>query len=206
MSDKAMDRRERTKQLHRKEILKTALELFSEKGFHNVSMQEIADKAEFAVGTLYNFFKDKEDLYKALSREKFNIFNNELSKAIDSDRDEVEKIRDFILVKGKVFSENIPMIKLLLSESHVAKKNIKVCLEAELRDQYDQSMLKLAKIFESGIKKGIFINYFKPYYLAILLENITSSFLHLWLEDPEKHSYNNQVDSIMRMFLREKLD
>ena len=61
-----MPRRERERLRQREELLAAALELFSEKGFHNVSMHEIARKAEYSVGTLYRFFKDKEDLYKAL--------------------------------------------------------------------------------------------------------------------------------------------
>ena len=199
-----MDRRERTKQLHRKEILKTALKLFSEKGFHNVSMQEIAHKAEFAVGTLYNFFKDKEDLYNALIEEKFEIFGKILNKAIDSDGDELTRIRNYIVSKGQVFSENVPLIKIFLSESQGARKHFKVGLDSDLRVRYEQFINKLAKVFESGIRKKMFIDYFQPYYLAVLLDNITNSFLHLWLEDPEKHSYTNQVDSILRMFLREQ--
>ena len=53
-----LSRREREKLRHRKEMLDAALKLFSEKGFHNVSMHEIAQKAEFAIGTLYKFFKN----------------------------------------------------------------------------------------------------------------------------------------------------
>ncbi len=52
-----------------------ALKLFSEKGFHNVSMHEIAEKSEFAVGTLYKFFSNKEELYKALILEKAEKFH-----------------------------------------------------------------------------------------------------------------------------------
>jgi len=61
-----LSRREREKLRQRQEVLDVALGLFSEKGYHNVSMHEIAKAAEFAIGTLYKFFRNKEDLYRAL--------------------------------------------------------------------------------------------------------------------------------------------
>jgi len=57
-------RKEREQLQRRTEILQAALELFLQKGYHNVSMHEIAVRAEFAVGTLYKFFKNKDELYK----------------------------------------------------------------------------------------------------------------------------------------------
>ena len=70
MNEENLPRREREKLRQRQEMLAAALDLFSEKGYHNVSMHEVAEKAEFAIGTLYKFFRNKEDLYKALIMEK----------------------------------------------------------------------------------------------------------------------------------------
>ena len=64
-----LPRRERENLRQRGEILETALSLFSEKGYHNVSMQQIAKQAEFGVGTIYKFFANKQDLYKILIME-----------------------------------------------------------------------------------------------------------------------------------------
>ncbi|OPX36689.1 MAG: hypothetical protein B1H13_14035 [Desulfobacteraceae bacterium 4484_190.3] len=72
---KKLPRKTREFLRHRAEILDVALELFSEKGFHNVTMQEISRKSEFSVGTLYKFFPNKEELYRALFLEKAEEFN-----------------------------------------------------------------------------------------------------------------------------------
>lgn len=60
MGLKAKSRRERLKSDNRSQILKTAQELFSIHGFHDVSMHLIAEESGFSIGTLYNFFKDEE--------------------------------------------------------------------------------------------------------------------------------------------------
>ncbi len=50
------------------EIFKTALELIAERGFHGVSMSLIAEKADVGTGTIYRYFKSKDDLITALHR------------------------------------------------------------------------------------------------------------------------------------------
>ncbi|MBW1739020.1 MAG: helix-turn-helix transcriptional regulator [Deltaproteobacteria bacterium] len=106
MDKKKLSRRERERLRHRQEILDTALRLFSEKGYHNVSMHEIANSAEFGIGTLYKFFKNKEDLYKHLALEQASKFHEALLSAIEEGEDEVEKPRNYVRVKGEVFKDN----------------------------------------------------------------------------------------------------
>ena len=55
-------KRETNKEQTKARILKAALELFRKKGFHNTTTKEISQKAKIAEGTLFNYFKTKEDL------------------------------------------------------------------------------------------------------------------------------------------------
>ena len=61
--DGKMTRKERERERHRREMLEAAERVFVRKGYHDATVEEIAQEAEFAVGTLYNFFKGKDDLY-----------------------------------------------------------------------------------------------------------------------------------------------
>ena len=47
-------------------IIETSLALFLERGFHATSMRDIAEKIDIAPGGLYNHFKDKDQIYKAI--------------------------------------------------------------------------------------------------------------------------------------------
>ena len=131
MEDQKLPRREREKLRQRQEMLAAALDLFSQKGYHNVSMHEIAEKAEFAIGTLYKFFQNKEDLYKALVLEQCDKFEDALMRAIEEPDDEVEKLRNYVRAKGEVFRGNLPFIRLFLAESRGASFNIKAGLDDE---------------------------------------------------------------------------
>ncbi len=55
-------RRAQNKERTKKEILRAALELFSKKGFFQTTTKQISTKAKIAEGTLFNYFKTKEDL------------------------------------------------------------------------------------------------------------------------------------------------
>jgi len=59
---KAPGKRAKNKEQTKARILKAALELFGEKGFYKTTTKEISRKARIAEGTLFNYFKTKEDL------------------------------------------------------------------------------------------------------------------------------------------------
>jgi TetR/AcrR family transcriptional regulator len=196
---KAVSRRENLKSYNRTQILQTAQELFSTHGFHDVSMHLIAEESGFSIGTLYNFFKDKEDLYGMLVKDNFLTFHRELVQALDSPGDEVERIRAYVSAKGRIFQNNRSMMRLYFAETRKTSFDIKTGLNLELRTIYEDFMQRLAAVFESGIKNGLFRPMMKPYYLAVALANLTNAFLFLWLEDPDEHPYSQNVETIMQL-------
>ncbi len=195
-----LTRREREKQRQRQEILAAALTLFSEKGYHNVSMHEIAATAEFAIGTLYKFFQNKEDLYKTLVLEKCDLFDGALYRILDVPRDEVDKLRDYVRVKAQMFREHMPFIRLFLAESRGASYNIDAGLDASVRIRYQQFLKKLAALFESGINRNRFKPLADPFYLAVALDSVVNAVLMMWIENPGAHPFPEDPDQILKLF------
>lgn len=183
-------------------MLSAALGLFSEKGYHNVSMHEIAEKAEFAIGTLYKFFKNKEDLYKALMLEQADIFHKELTRAIKEPDNEIEKLRSYVRSKGELFRANISMIRLYFAETKGASFNVMAGLDSEIRDRHHQFMNTLASVFKRGINRGRLNKIADPYHLAIALDSLTNAFLFLWLDAPERHPYPEDPDIILNILFK----
>jgi AcrR family transcriptional regulator len=206
MENGKLPRREREKLRQRQEMLGAALDLFSEKGYHNVSMHQIAEKSEFAIGTLYKFFQNKEDLYKALVREQCCKFEEVITRAIEEPDDEVEKLRNYVRTKCERFRRNLPFVRLFLAERRGASFNIKAGLDEEMRMRHYAFLERLASIFESGIKKRRFKEIAAPYHLAIALDSVIDAFLLFWLESPEHHAYPENPDAILDIFFKGLLE
>jgi TetR/AcrR family transcriptional regulator len=202
MEERKLSRREKEKLNQRQEMLTAALELFSGKGYHNVSMHEIAERAEFAIGTLYKFFKNKEDLYKALILEQTAIFHDALTKAIEEPKDEVEKLRNYVKAKGEMFQANASLIRLYFAETQGASFNIMAGLDREIRKRYGRFMQTLASVFEKGMKKKRWKKIADPYHLAVALNSITNEFLFLWLLEPEDNPYPENPDIVLNILFK----
>lgn len=200
MPGKKLSRREREKQQQRKEMLEAAMRLFAEKGYHNASMQEIAEHAEFAVGTLYKFFKNKEDMYKALVSEQADRFHVALTAALEVSEDEIEQLRNYIKVKGEVFMRNDSFIRLYFAETRGASFNIKAGLDSELRDLHYQMVQRVAAVFARGMEKGRFQRIAEPYYMAVAMDSLCNAFLTNWLEG--RDSFPASPDIILNIFFQ----
>jgi TetR/AcrR family transcriptional regulator len=202
MVDQKLPRREREKLRQRQEILAAALDLFSQKGYHNVSMQEIAARAEFAIGTLYKFFQNKEDLYKTLVLERCDDFAAGLCRAMEQSEDEVEKLRHYVRFRSDRFRHNLPFVRLFLAESRGIGFNLKAGLDDEVRKRYYDILERLASVFASGIDNQRFKRIADPYYLAVALDSVLDASLLLWLDTPERHPYPEDPDAILNIFFK----
>ncbi len=152
-----LSRKERERQRHRQDILSAALRLFAEKGFHSVSMQEIAAAAEFATGTLYNFFPSKEDLFFELllvtGEESLGI----VLPALEDPGDERYRLSLFIRLHARIVREQAAALRLYLLESRGR------CLpgpriEAKKKEIDQRIIVPLSNVIAAGVRKGLFNN------------------------------------------------
>jgi len=201
MQDEKPPRREREKLWQRQEMFAAALDLFSQKGYHNVSMHEVAEKAEFAIGTLYKFFRNKEDLYKALIMEKAVEYHHTLSSVLSRQGDVLTILNDYISAKAGIFAGNLATLRLYFAETRGASFNIKAGLDQDIRKLYDELVRQLASTLEKGIHENL-IRKTDPYYMAVALEGLTNAFLLCGLEDPDRHPYEANVSLIRDMFFK----
>lgn len=121
-------RKQRERERVQSEIFRAVEVLFLEKGFQQVTMEDIAKKAEFAKGTLYNYFKNKDDLVTSLVVSKLSMFQQQVAGIVGQERSPKAKIiyiidiflaayeRDNVLIKG-LFTEDT---QLVLDKARIA--------------------------------------------------------------------------------------
>lgn len=87
------ERKEREKQQRKEEIIQAAEWVFFSKGFEQSTMEDIADKAELSKGTLYIYFKSKEDLHMAVAKRAIILLRDITLKASKGKGSAVEKLQ-----------------------------------------------------------------------------------------------------------------
>lgn len=154
MPETRTTRKQKDKLRHKEEILEAALSLFSVKGFHNVSMQEIADKSEFAVGTLYNFFDSKESLFKGLLNSFGEKILGEIAEILDGPGNEADRLVAFIRYQPQLQEKYSEVIKL-----HASVFDTRNIASSKIRDESRVKEIlnsKLTQLIEKGIEKSLF--------------------------------------------------
>lgn len=69
-----LSRKEREKFFRKQEIQLAAAKLFAEKGFNNTTLEDIAASAEFGIGTIYNYFQSKEEIFRSIIQSFFEDY------------------------------------------------------------------------------------------------------------------------------------
>ncbi len=86
------ERKEREKEARREEIIAAAERIFFDKGLAQSTMDEIAEAAELSKGTLYLYYKSKEDLYLAVAMKGNEILHDMFEKVVNSSEPTIKLI------------------------------------------------------------------------------------------------------------------
>lgn len=149
------NRREREKEQRKQDIMDAALSLFSRRGFHHVSMQEVAEASGFAVGTLYNFFANKEDLFNELRKRSKGWVLDELRGALHGEGSPVECLRHMIRYQPVILERHGEFLRLYVAE--MGQRANKLCAaEPDDRDFHDVIETEMAQVIQAGIDQGYF--------------------------------------------------
>lgn len=106
-------------------ITDAAVEVFAEKGFHSARVSDIARKAGVADGTIYLYFKNKEDLLLSIFEEKMDILLDGMHASLDGVSDPEERIRLFARHHFAQVRENRSSAEVLQVELRLSNKFLK---------------------------------------------------------------------------------
>jgi AcrR family transcriptional regulator len=107
------DKKGKTKE----KILKAALKVFSEKGYHATNVDDIVEKSETSKGGFYFYFPSKKELFLTLIDEMTAILFNKVEKEVGESDDVVEQIEKALWKGMHVFTKYRTLAKFLLVEA-----------------------------------------------------------------------------------------
>jgi AcrR family transcriptional regulator len=154
------ERKEREKERRRQQIIIAAKRVFSGKGFNKATMEDIAKEAELSPGTLYLYFKNKEELYASLSLRilqylhiRVSHVNNEINLSPN------EKLHALTEAMYDVYDfDPLIIINMFHLQSSEILKNLSKPLLAEIKALSQKSIGAIATIFKTGVDQGIYVD------------------------------------------------
>jgi TetR/AcrR family transcriptional regulator len=177
-------RKERERQRREGEFLEAAEEVFSRKGYHSATIQEISEKSEFAVGSIYHMFRNKDEIYTALLRMRMEEYLSLLEEEIRAFHDPVATIRALIETKYQYCIEHKPFLRLYLDTTLGSEGDVRFDGVEQLIARYEDYLKLLAGIFEAGIEKKLFSGN-DPIGMALAMEGMVRSFVTYWIRHEE---------------------
>ncbi len=97
-------------------ILDAALEVFSQKGFHSATTDDIAEKAGVGKGTLYRYFETKEKLFAELVQLRLEELETRAGSIMDGQDDVLTMISKYIRIYFEFFDGNQRLFRLIVQE------------------------------------------------------------------------------------------
>jgi len=196
-----INRRQREKLRHRKEILNAAEQVFSQNGFHRTTMEDIAACSEFAVGTLYKFFSSKDEMYQTLIGERFHQLRDEVMALMSEISDPLEIIKTYIQAKIDLAARFISFAKLYTRERLGDRFTDSDLWWKTCAPLYQEVMGLLARTFQRGIEQNYFRKDISPEDMTIALEGVTDGFMYNWLMFPDQGHFGDKYDTMVRLFI-----
>jgi AcrR family transcriptional regulator len=154
------ERKEREKERRRQQIIVAAKRVFSEKGFNKATMEDIAKEAELSPGTLYLYFKNKEELYASLSLRILQYLNIRVTH-VNKEAGLLpnQKLHALTEAMYDVYEfDPLIIINMFHLQSSETLKHLSESLLEEIKELSQKSIGAIAKIFEEGVNQGIYID------------------------------------------------
>lgn len=190
------------KQIKRKEILKAAMKVFAQQGVSCTKMEDVAREAGIGKGTIYEYFKSKDDIF----REAFNYFTEQLDIVMSSRLynvyDPIEKLKALVSGWMEVMQgTSIDFLEIMIDFWAEGVRHHKDTQMFNLNKMYEE----YRGMFESIIAEGIKQKKIKPMDIKIaasILIGAMDGITLQWILDRELFDIEEATGIFIQIFLR----
>ena len=193
-------RKEREFNLRRTEILDQSEKIFAAKGFYNTTVAEIAAASGFAIGTLYQFFAGKEQLYTAMITEKLTMMYEGIREAVEKEAGIFRKIELLVVSNFQFVEKNADFCSIFVRGDHLSLSEGSVALRERMMCDYADHVSFIEEVIREGIRTG-YLKKMDPRMMAAALLGIINSCSFKWLTVAKEGSLETKVPFVLDIFL-----
>lgn len=181
-------------------ILDAAIEVFAEKGFHHARISDIARRAGVADGTIYLYFRNKDDVLLTIFEEKMGILIAGVLAALDGVDDPLQKVRIFARYHFRQVEDHRALAEVLQIELRLSNKFLK-----EYRPEKLWEYLNVfANIVREGQERGVVRAELDPFVLMWAFFGALDEIAMQWVlaKRRDKFSLEATADTVADVFIR----
>jgi AcrR family transcriptional regulator len=191
---RAPSRQERALSWRRDQVLECAERVFSEKGFHQATMQEIAAEAEYATGTLYTLFENKDAIFAAVVRRRMTEIDAYVRDAARGGPAARERIERFVHAFFEFFEAEKHLVQIYVNVTGGLLWNVKAELGEEVAEIHLGLLGFLEGIFRDGRRRGEVRSDLEPRTMAVSLVGILVAVVTDWITQAPDRSLESRSD------------
>ncbi len=179
-------------------ILEAAMEIFSLKPYHQVTVEEIAVRASVGKGTVYEYYKSKDELFLAVFEEGGRIYLREMENSLKQDGSAVEKFTGLIVTHGAFISHYRKRALLLVAEQRMLAPR-------EVRQAFMERQSRLLSLVRGTIQQGIEEGVFRPVDVDMASVYVIGGIISLWslaFSSEEDNILHNRENEVVELVLK----
>lgn len=178
----------RVKEGHKeRDILEAAIQVFANYGYHNSKISKIAETANVATGSVYVYYKNKQDILLNIFSELWTNLYDELDLIVDnSTMSGIEKLDGMIDLIFDAFAERPALALVFVNEqNHIEQFN-----KQDFTDYYDKFLDKGEAIIKKGISEGLFSENIDLTVFRNFVFGAIRHLIHCWVREPKVFTIN----------------
>jgi len=157
-------------------LLDAAEEVFGRRGFHETTLRDVAELAEFSVGSVYSFFENKEDLYLHVFLRRGEEYLPAMRAAVEEGGDALGQLHRLVDFEVGFFRQHPHFGRLYLRSARAGVPPAsESSVDRALVERFEEAMAIHSEVFARGQREGVLCDG-DPEVLARLLSGLVSAF------------------------------
>lgn len=180
-------------------ILAAAESILLRDGFRRTKMADVAEATGVSVGTLYNYFENKEAVLQAIMDQHYLRLEEQLSLSFDSD-DPTKQLSQLITRVHAFIEDNRDLFQLYFGAEFDRHDSPKIAVRASPNAIMAKVSLRVRQLLEQCVCSGKIRNDIPLDFLAWSLEATLKALLSDWYRDADAFSLTERANEVVSLF------
>jgi TetR/AcrR family fatty acid metabolism transcriptional regulator len=180
------------------QIIEAAVRVFARNGYYNSRVSDIAREAGVASGTIYLYFKTKDEILVCLFREKMAAWVSFVREAIKGEPDPIAKIRRLVALHFSVLEKDPALAEVVQVELRQGHKFFRGASAHEISAYFEL----IGSVLEEGQAARVFRDDVPVKIATKVLFGAMDQMATSWVLGKRKHRLTEAADAVATVFLR----